>query len=79
MILFDCGDVMHTYDQFVIAGAMIWAVLHGEHGLVPTYWLWLYFLLAQEEKMFTSGRGNELSLFRSGFYHFGPMAYRITS
>ena len=69
--LFDYGDVMHTYDPIrhcwrYDMGGFAWQ----NTELVPTYWLWLYFLRTGREDVFTVARHcSEVD-----FYHFGPMA-----
>ena len=52
--LFDYGDVMHTYDPIrhcwrYDMGGFAWQ----NTELVPTYWLWLYFLRTGREDVFT--------------------------
>ena len=52
--LFDYGDVMHTYDPMrhcwkYDVGGYAWQ----NTELVPTYWLWLYFLHTGREDVFS--------------------------
>ena len=52
--LFDYGDIMHTYDKVrhcwrYDMGGFAWQ----NTELVPTYWLWLYFLRTGREDVYT--------------------------
>lgn len=73
--LFDYGDVMHTYDPIrhcwrYDMGGFAWQ----NTELVPTYWLWLYFLRTEREDVFTVAEAMSRHCSEVDFYHFGPMA-----
>ena len=73
--LFDYGDVMHTYDPIrhcwrYDMGGFAWQ----NTELVPTYWLWLYFLRTGREDVFTVAEAMGRHCSEVDFYHFGPMA-----
>lgn len=73
--LFDYGDVMHTYDPIrhcwrYDMGGFAWQ----NTELVPTYWLWLYFLRTGREDVFTVAEAMSRHCSEVDFYHFGPMA-----
>ena len=73
--LFDYGDVMHTYDPIrhcwrYDMGGFTWQ----NTELVPTYWLWLYFLRTGREDVFTVAEAMSRHCSEVDFYHFGPMA-----
>lgn len=73
--LFDYGDVMHTYDPIrhcwrYDMGGFAWQ----NTELVPTYWLWLYFLRTGREDVFTVAEAMRRHCSEVDFYHFGPMA-----
>ena len=72
--LFDYGDVMHTYDPIrhcwrYDMGGFAWQ----NTELVPTYWLWLYFLRTGREDVFTVAEAMSRHCSEVDFYHFGPM------
>lgn len=71
--LFDYGDVMHTYDAIRHVwrydfGGMAWQ----NTELVPTYWLWLYFLRTGREDVFTMMEAMSKHCSEVDVYHFGP-------
>lgn len=72
--LFDYGDVMHTYDpvrhtwKYDIGG---YAWQNTE--LVPTYWLWLYFLRTGREDVYTVAEAMSRHVSEVDLYHFGPL------
>ena len=73
--LFDYGDVMHTYDPIrhcwrYDMGGFAWQ----NTELVPTYWLWLYFLRTGREDVFTVAEAMSRHCSEVDFYHFGSMA-----
>ena len=73
--LFDYGDVMHTYDPIrhcsrYDLGGFAWQ----NTELVPTDWLWLYFLRTGREDVFTVAEAMSRHCSEVDFYHFGPMA-----
>lgn len=72
--LFDYGDVMHTYDAIRHVwrydfGGMAWQ----NTELVPTYWLWLYFLRTGREDVFTMIEAMSRHCSEVDTYHFGPL------
>ncbi len=72
--LFDYGDVMHTYDAIRHVwrydfGGMAWQ----NTELVPTYWLWLYFLRTGREDVFTMIEAMSRHCSEVDSYHFGPL------
>lgn len=72
--LFDYGDVMHTYDPIrhcwrYDMGGFAWQ----NTELIPTYWLWLYFLRTGREDVFTVAEAMSRHCSEVDFYHFGPM------
>ena len=72
--LFDYGDVMHTYDPIrhcwrYDMGGFAWQ----NTELVPTYWLWLYFMRTGREDVFTVAEAMSRHCGEVDCYHFGPM------
>lgn len=72
--LFDYGDVMHSYDPFrhtwkYDIGGCAWQ----NTELVPTYWLWLYFLRTGREDVFSMAEAMSRHASETDIYHFGPM------
>jgi hypothetical protein len=72
--LFDYGDIMHTYDSVrhcwrYDMGGFAWQ----NTELVPTYWLWLYFLRTTREDVYTIAEAMSRHCSDVDFYHFGPM------
>lgn len=72
--LFDYGDFMHTYDKIrhcwrYDMGGFAWQ----NTELVPTYWLWLYFLRTGREDVYTIAEAMSRHCSEVDFYHFGPM------
>lgn len=72
--LFDYGDFMHTYDSIrhcwrYDMGGFAWQ----NTELVPTYWLWLYFLRTGREDVFTIAEAMSRHCSEVDFYHFGPL------
>lgn len=72
--LFDYGDVMHSYDAFrhtwkYDIGGCAWQ----NTELVPTYWLWLYFLRTGREDVFSMAEAMSRHCSETDIYHFGPM------
>lgn len=70
--LFDYGDVMHTYDRVrhcwkYDVGGYAWQ----NTELVPTYWLWLYFLRTGREDVFTLAKAMSKHCSEVDTYHFG--------
>lgn len=70
--LFDYGDVMHTYDNVrhcwkYDVGGFAWQ----NTELVPTYWLWLYFLRTGREDVFTMAEAMSRHCSEVDVYHFG--------
>lgn len=70
--LFDYGDVMHTYDTV----RHVWRYDIGGFAwqnteLVPTYWLWLYFLRTGREDVFTLAEAMTRHCAEVDIYHFG--------
>lgn len=71
--LFDYGDVMHSYDSVrhcwkYDVGGFAWQ----NTELVPTYWLWLYFLRTGREDVFTMAEAMSRHCSEVDVYHFGP-------
>lgn len=71
--LFDYGDVMHTYD----AARHTWRYDQGGYAwdnteLVPTYWLWLYFLRTGRSDVYRLAEALTRHTSEVDFYHFGP-------
>lgn len=71
--LFDYGDVMHTYDPVrhcwkYDVGGYAWQ----NTELVPTYWLWLYFLRSGREDVFSLAEAMSRHCSEVDVYHFGP-------
>lgn len=61
--------------QFVIAGCYDMGGFAWQNTeLVPTYWLWLYFLRTGREDVFTVAEAMSRHCSEVDFYHFGPMA-----
>lgn len=72
--LFDYGDIMHTYDPIrhtwlYDMGGFAWQ----NTELVPTYWLWLYFLRTGREDVFTMAEAMTRHCSEVDIYHFGPL------
>lgn len=72
--LFDYGDVMHSYDPVrhcwrYDVGGFAW---HNTE-LVPTYWLWYYFLRTGREDVFTMAEAMSRHTSEVDVYHFGPL------
>lgn len=72
--LFDYGDFMHSYDPFrhtwkYDIGGCAWQ----NTELVPTYWLWLYFLRTGREDVFTLAEAMSRHCADVDVYHHGPM------
>lgn len=70
--LFDYGDVMHTYDAVrhcwkYDVGGFAWQ----NTELVPTYWLWLYFLRTGREDVYTMAEAMSRHCSEVDVYHFG--------
>ena len=71
--LFDYGDVMHSYDPLRHAwkydvGGYAW----DNTELVPTYWLWLYFLRTGKEEVFSMAEAMSRHTSEVDIYHFRP-------
>ena len=71
--LYDYGDVMHSYDEVRHCwkydfGGCAWQ----NTELVPTYWLWLYFLRTGREDVFTLAEAMSRHCSETDVYHFGP-------
>lgn len=72
--LFDYGDFMHSYDPFrhtwkYDIGGCAWQ----NTELVPTYWLWLYFLRTGREDVFSLAEAMSRHTSETDIYHTGPM------
>lgn len=72
--LFDYGDIMHTYDSVrhcwrYDMGGFAWQ----NTELVPTYWLWLYFLRTGREDVYTMAEAMSRHCSEVDIYHFGQM------
>lgn len=72
--LYDYGDVMHTYD----AERHCWKYDMGGYAwdnteLVPTLWLWLYFLRTGREDVFSLAEALTRHTSEVDVYHFGPL------
>lgn len=72
--LFDYGDFMHSYDPFrhtwkYDVGGCAWQ----NTELVPTYWLWLYFLRTGREDVFSLAEAMSRHTSETDIYHIGPM------
>ncbi len=72
--LFDYGDFMHSYDPFrhtwkYDIGGCAWQ----NTELVPTYWLWLYFLRTGREDVFSLAEAMSRHTSETDIYHFGPL------
>lgn len=72
--LFNYGDFMHTYDPVrhcwkYDVGGFAWQ----NTELVPTLWLWLYFLRTGREDVFTLAEAMSRHCSEVDVYHFGPM------
>lgn len=71
--LFNYGDFMHTYDAVrhtwkYDIGGFAWQ----NTELVPTYWLWLYFLRTGREDVFTVAEAMSRHSSEVDMYHMGP-------
>lgn len=71
--LFDYGDIMHTYDSV----RHVWKYDTGGFAwqnteLVPTYWLWYYFLRTGREDVYTMAEAMSRHCSEVDIYHFGP-------
>lgn len=72
--LFDYGDIMHSYD----VARHCWRYDMGGFAwqnteLVPTYWLWLYFLRTGRADVFDFAEAMTRHCADVDFYHFGLM------
>ena len=72
--LFNYGDFMHSYDPFrhtwkYDIGGCAWQ----NTELVPTYWLWLYFLRTGREDVFALAEAMSRHTSETDIYHIGPM------
>lgn len=72
--LFDYGDVMHTYDP----ARHVWRYDVGGFAwqnteLIPTYWLWTYFLRTGREDVFSMAEAMTRHCSEVDLYHFGPL------
>ena len=72
--LFDYGDIMHTYDSV----RHIWKYDMGGFAwqnteLVPTYWLWLYFLRTGREDVFSMAEAMSRHCSETDIYHIGSL------
>lgn len=72
--LFDYGDFMHTYDPVrhcwrYDMGGFAWQ----NTELVPTYWLWLYFLRTGREDVFAVAEAMSRHCSEVDVYHLGSM------
>lgn len=72
--LYNYGDVMHSYDEVRHCwkydfGGCAWQ----NTELVPTYWLWLYFMRTGREDVFTMAEAMSRHCSETDVYHFGPM------
>lgn len=72
--LFDYGDIMHSYDAVrhtwkYDVGGFAWQ----NTELVPTYWLWLYFLRTGREDVFTFAEAMTRHCSEVDMYHFGEL------
>lgn len=72
--LFNYGDFMHSYDEFrhtwkYDIGGCAW----DNTELVPTYWLWLYFMRTGREDVFSLAEALSRHTSETDIYHFGPM------
>lgn len=70
--MFDYGDFMHTYDK----ERHSWRYDMGGYAwqnteLVPTFWLWFYFLRTQREDVFTICEAMTRHCSEVDIYHFG--------
>lgn len=71
--LFDYGDVMHSYDAIrhcwkYDIGGCAWQ----NTELVPTYWLWLYFMRTGREDVFSLAEAMSRHAMETDIYHHGP-------
>lgn len=71
---FDYGDFMHSYDVV----RHVWKYDMGGFAwqnteLVPTYWLWLYFLRTGREDVYTVAEAMSRHASEVDIYHFGPL------
>jgi len=72
--LFNYGDIMHTYDRVrhtwkYDVGGFAWQ----NTELVPTYWLWLYFIRTGREDVFTMAEAMSRHCSEVDLYHFGNL------
>ena len=70
--LLDYGDFMHTYDYsrhkwFYDFGGWAWQ----NTELVPTYWLWLYFMRTGREDVYTLAEAMSRHTSETDMYHLG--------
>ena len=70
---YNYGDVMHTYDR----ARHCWKYDMGGYAwqnteLVPTLWLWLYFMRTQREDVFTLAEAMSRHCSEVDMYHLGP-------
>lgn len=72
--LFNYGDIMHTYDNV----RHVWRYDMGGFAwqnteLVPTYWLWIYFLRTGREDVFSFAEAMSRHCSEVDVYHFGKL------
>lgn len=72
--LFNYGDIMHSYDAI----RHMWRYDMGGYAwqnteLVPTYWLWLYFLRTGRGDVFDMAEAMTRHTSDVDMYHFGPI------
>lgn len=72
--IFDYGDIMHTYDS----ARHVWKYDMGGFAwqnteLVPTYWLWLYFMRTGREDVFSMAEAMNRHCSEIDIYHTGPL------
>lgn len=72
--MFDYGDFMHTYDPWrhtwrYDMGGFAWQ----NTELVPTYWLWYYFMRTQRPDVFELASAMTRHCSEVDIYHFGPI------
>lgn len=73
--IYNYGDIMHSYDPIRHCwkydfGGCAWQ----NTELVPTYWLWLYFMRTGREDVFTMAEAMSRHCSETDVYHFGPLA-----
>ena len=72
--IYNYGDLMHSYDEVRHCwkydfGGCAWQ----NTELVPTYWLWLYFMRTGREDVFTLAEAMSRHCSETDVYHFGPL------